>query len=202
MHEITWEEKIRLVELANKYKDSKEELEKFKDYVLDFLMFFDVQAWEMFITSVDITSINKEDIYFWNKINEELIHIKEDNLDNFTLPTQIRINLFNEIISKLVKENTFLITKPFFLNTKTEHISLEEKYNAKHLKFNVEYSENCPHCKVEQDFCDYGYIVDFVRYPKYFNSNSGHSCDGTYYYWEELFRCKSCLGYYYIENGT
>lgn len=90
---ITWEEKTELVRLGNNATDT-EAMEKFLVYVIAKMPQFDIQAWDMFITSIDLIEDEmKEHEGLILKIYSEVKKLGEE----FGIRSAIRFGRFEQI---------------------------------------------------------------------------------------------------------
>ena len=94
---MEWEDKTKMIKLGNQIYKGDQEKKEFQDYVLEHLEDFDNQAWDMFVTIVQIVIDEmKVDIDFWMKIWSKLKDI-DCNDEKFGFRSGMRLALIQTI---------------------------------------------------------------------------------------------------------
>jgi hypothetical protein len=99
---MEWDNKTKLVQLGNGINDISSR-RKFNDYVLEQLPNFDPQAWDMFVTVVNLVREEmEEDIEFW-KLMHPKIEAMINNSKGFSFRAAIRFEMINLICNDILK---------------------------------------------------------------------------------------------------
>lgn len=103
-NQITWEEKIRMVELHNSLNENKISFDEFSTYVLTVVPNFDLQAWEMLITMITLNSdYIREHFSFFKEIQpyvDSLLSNNDSSYSKLPITTQLRLNILKTNIEE------------------------------------------------------------------------------------------------------
>jgi len=94
---MEWESKVKMIQLGNQRHNSDESKNDFQKFVLENIVSFDSQAWDMFCNSVDlIIDEMKKDIEFWKQVYIKIKDV-DCNDENFDFRSGMRIGMIQTI---------------------------------------------------------------------------------------------------------
>jgi hypothetical protein len=94
---MEWESKVKMIQLGNQRHNSDESKNDFQKFVLENIVSFDGQAWDMFCNLVDlIIDEMKKDIEFWKQVYAKIKDV-DCNDEKFGLRSGMRIAMIQTI---------------------------------------------------------------------------------------------------------
>lgn len=89
---MDWNNKVKLVQLGNRIKNTEEDRKIFYLFVIEHVNDFDDQAWDMFANQINISVPQMEhDKWFWKQIIDKILLVNPEQSSHFTTRGAIRI---------------------------------------------------------------------------------------------------------------
>ena len=96
---MQWINKVKMAELGDKARKSKDDMEVFKAFILEHIKTFDFQSWHIFLNLIDLSEV-KHHTDFYGAIYGHLLDVLDGYNSKMDMVAMVRLEALIELCNK------------------------------------------------------------------------------------------------------